>query len=44
MIDIQEIIDGKLDTIINIIKAEIPQEQQEPDYVILKELIDYFIK
>lgn len=42
MIDIQEIIEEKLDPIIALIREEIPQENQEPDFVILKELKQYF--
>ncbi len=42
MIDIQEIIEEKLGTFIELIKNEIPQEDQEPDFVILKELKRYF--
>ena len=42
--DIQEIIEENLQSIIDLIKNNIPQEHQEPDYVILKELRKYFIK
>ncbi len=42
MIDIQEIIDDKLDEIITLIKQDIPQEDQEPDHKIMKELKQYF--
>jgi hypothetical protein len=42
MIDIQEIIEEHLERIIELIKNDIPQKEQEPDYVIMKELKKYF--
>ena len=39
---IQEIIDEHLDDIINLISIELGQSRQEPDYVIMKELREYF--
>lgn len=42
--DIQKIIDNKLQEILDLIRAEIPQEHQEPEYVIMKELKKYFAK
>jgi hypothetical protein len=39
---IQNIIDERLDDIINLISIELGQSQQEPDYVIMKELKRYF--
>lgn len=42
MVDIQKIIDDKLQAIIDLIKSAIPQEEQEADYTIMKELKKYF--
>ncbi len=40
--DIQQIINDKLQAILDLIRAEIPQAQQEPEYIIIKELKKYF--
>lgn len=40
--EIQEIIEKKLDDIIQLIKSEMPKWEQEPDYVIMRELEKYF--
>lgn len=42
--DIQKIIDGKLQKIIDLINGELPRWEPEPDYVILRELRIYFEK
>ncbi len=39
--NIQQIIDDKFEEIVALIKREIPQEQQEPDSKIVKELRKY---
>ncbi len=42
MVDIQEIIEESLEEIIDIIKKKLGQENQEPDFVIMRELGEYF--
>ena len=39
---IQKIIEDKLDNILDIIKAELPRYEPEPDYVLMRELGEYF--